>query len=273
MRSSAFSKLTCSALVLLLTSVASRIDSHRPQDEVNTKPGEIIDLFKNRYGENFLLGGLAGVPFVGKAGIGAYSHHVADGGKMFILFAPHVGVEYNGKVGSLMRVNQNEISTACGAAVGAFKAVMKERDQAVSAAAVNDVPEGVSNYYDAQIEFIKKKLSTRLEKVMSAPDAQAFVAYQMYAIVREYFVNELNNAPGLWDYAKEVTVLGGIMVNRAVGGDQFMPLMLQSRTQAPGSVVDLYDEAFGSNKPNIEKTVLAGTNIDLFSYKLDMVTK
>ena len=51
---------------------------------------------------------------------------------MFIFFAPHVGVDLNGKVGSLSRPNQEEISTACGAAVGAFKAVMKEREAAAS---------------------------------------------------------------------------------------------------------------------------------------------
>merc|ERR1719247_3598632 len=96
-------------------------------DEVNSKPGELIDLFKNRWGENFALGGLAGVPFTGRAGFSAYAHHVPKDGKMFIMFAPHVGVEFDGAVGALKRVNQDEVSTACGAAVGAFKAIMAEK--------------------------------------------------------------------------------------------------------------------------------------------------
>ena len=69
-------------------------------DEVNSKPGELVDLLKNRWGENFGLGGLAGVPFTGRAGFSAYAHHVPDGGKMFIVFAPHVGVEFDGVVGA-----------------------------------------------------------------------------------------------------------------------------------------------------------------------------
>jgi hypothetical protein len=234
-------------------------------DEVNSKPGELIDLLKNRWGENFALGGLGGVPFTGRAGFSAYAHHVPNGGKMFIVFAPHVGVEFDGKVGALKRVNQDDVSTACGAAVGAFKQIMKERD----AEGAYGVSDGVSDYFDAQINFIKLKLSSRLKEVADAPDAQAFVAYQMYALVREFFVDEVLSSPGFWDFANELTVLGGIMVNRGVGGDRFMPLMLQSRTKQDGSVNDLYQEAFGAPPEAQLRQVLAGSNIDLFSYKLD----
>ena len=137
-------------------------------DEVNSKPGELIDLLKNRWGENFGLGGLGGVPFTGKAGFGAYSHHVPNGGKMFILFAPHVGVEYEGTVGSLRRVNQDGVSSACGAAVGAFKALKAEMAAAESSDNMNyEARTGVSDYFDAQINFIKAKLKQRLANCAS----------------------------------------------------------------------------------------------------------
>merc|ERR1711937_679153 len=102
------------------------------------------------------------------------------------------------------------------------------------------VPDGVSDYFDAQINFIKAQLATRLSKVKDAPDEQAYVAHQMYYLVREFLVVEFLTAPGVWDFASEVTVLGGIMVNRGVGGDRFMPLMFQSRTKDRNSVQDLY---------------------------------
>ena len=83
-------------------------------DEVNSKTRELVDLLKTRYGENFALVGLGGIPFAGTAGFTAYSHHVPDGlksgGKMFVLFAPHVGIEYNGAVGELIRPNMKEVS-------------------------------------------------------------------------------------------------------------------------------------------------------------------
>ena len=90
-------------------------------DEVNYSPKEIIELMRARWGESFTLGGLAGVPFAGKAGLNAYAHHVPDEGKLFVMFAPHVGVGMDGKVGALERAGIKKVSSACGAAVGAYK--------------------------------------------------------------------------------------------------------------------------------------------------------
>jgi hypothetical protein len=39
------------------------------------------------------MGGLGGLPFVGKTGFKAYSSHVPKDGHIFILFAPHVGID------------------------------------------------------------------------------------------------------------------------------------------------------------------------------------
>ena len=218
-------------------------------DEVNTKVGELCDLFKIRWGENFGLGGLGGVPFTGKAGFSAYSHHVPEKGKMFILFAPHVGVEFDGKVGALRRINQQDVSTACGATIGAYNGIVK--DAIAKGQVVGSLEEelgdekayGVStannDAFDAQILFIKEQLASRLAGLSDAPDQVSFVTYAMYQLVREFFIDELLSAPGFWDYADEVTVLGGIMVNRGRGGDRFMPLMFQTRQQAAGSTEDL----------------------------------
>jgi hypothetical protein len=245
-------------------------------DEVNSKPDELVDLLKNRWGEHCALGGLGGVPFTGRAGFSAYAHHVPGGGKMFILFAPHVGVEFDGQVGALKRVNQAEVSTACGAAVGAYKGLMKEMAKKKREALDNNeevaaygVEDGVSDYFDAQINFIKLKLQKRLEKVMDAPDAIAFVTYQMYSLVREFFIDELLTAPGFFDFAEEVTVLGGIMVNRGVGGDRFMPLMLQTRGKEEGTAKDMYGEIFGAT-PDLSSALGGGiSNADIFDYSLD----
>jgi len=237
-------------------------------DEVNSKPGELVDLFKNRWGENFGLGGLGGVPFTGKAGFGAYSHHVPNGGKMFILFAPHVGVMYDGTVGSIRRTNQDGVSSACGAAVGAFKALKAEMES-VNTEGVYGVNSGMSDYFDAQINFIKAKLKQRLANYASAPDAITYVTYQMYSLVREFFIDEVLTAPGFWDYAEELTVLGGVMVNRGIGGDRFMPLMFQTRTQAQDSCTDLYSETFGA-EPDL--SAILGSEAATSFYKYDLET-
>ena len=51
----------------------------------------------------FPLGGLAGIPFVGKTGWNAFTSHVPTDGNIVVLFAPHVGIDKNGNVGELNR--------------------------------------------------------------------------------------------------------------------------------------------------------------------------
>ena len=48
-------------------------------DEINHAKGDLADIFHDYMGEVFHLGGLAGVPFTGKTGFAAYSHHVSEG--------------------------------------------------------------------------------------------------------------------------------------------------------------------------------------------------
>jgi hypothetical protein len=66
------------------------------------------------------MSGLGGLPFCGKTGWGAFSSHVPTNGNVVILFAPHVGISKDGKVGFINRKGHDCNSTACGAAIGAF---------------------------------------------------------------------------------------------------------------------------------------------------------
>jgi hypothetical protein len=52
------------------------------------------------------MGGLGGIPFIGRVGFGAVSAHVPHNGNLFILFAPHVGVTPDGKIGQYAREGQ-----------------------------------------------------------------------------------------------------------------------------------------------------------------------
>jgi hypothetical protein len=75
---------------------------------------------RHYWGECFYMGGLGGIPFIGKVGFGAFSHHVPHGGNLFILFAPHVGITPDGTIGKYARDGQDHHDSACGAAIGAF---------------------------------------------------------------------------------------------------------------------------------------------------------
>ena len=49
------------------------------------------------------MAGLAGFPFTGKSGFGAFSSHCPKDGNIVIMFAPHVGVDMSGNVGKVSR--------------------------------------------------------------------------------------------------------------------------------------------------------------------------
>ena len=90
-------------------------------DEINHKRGDITQLLYKELGEVFHLGGLGGIPFTGKTGFGAFSHHIPDDGHIFILFAPHVGISETLQVGKYTREGQScREGAACGAAIGNF---------------------------------------------------------------------------------------------------------------------------------------------------------
>ena len=65
-------------------------------DELNHHPNSLNRCLADFWGGCFYMGGLGGLPFVGKVGFNAYSHHVPKNGNLFILFAPHVGVAPEG---------------------------------------------------------------------------------------------------------------------------------------------------------------------------------
>lgn len=209
-------------------------------DEINSKAQELVALMQAQWGEAFSLGGLGGLPFAGKSGFEAFLHHTpVKGGKVLICFAPHVGVDADGAVGSHLREGQVKNSTACGAAVGAFNAITKSSG-------------GGSDWgpaYDAQEQYIVEKMRPLLAGVEGSQDKMAYVAYQTYNIARDLMLDTLKSVPDIYDWCDELTVVGGIMINRNKGGDFFQPLMLQAKSR-DGAVTDLYQEAFG-DRPDL----------------------
>jgi len=72
-------------------------------------------------GKCFYMGGLAGIPFIGKVGYNAFTSHMPYNGNLVILFSPHVGITPDGQFGKFARDGQSFDDNACGAAVNAFK--------------------------------------------------------------------------------------------------------------------------------------------------------
>ena len=244
-------------------------------DEVNAKSEELVSLLIRQWGEAFTLGGLGGVPFAGKTGVRAYLHHVPDRGRLVIFFAPHVGIDSRGKVGGLQRFGQTSFAVACGAAVGAYKALKGKSSAAVEelqrmGSLTND-DQGFSPF-DPEIKYIKQKLGPRLaglrEQLAAAATGEqpletdtylynlelSFVTYQMYEIVRDLLYKELRDTEDLWDYATEVALVGGILINRDTGGDFFQPMRLEVHSRFGTESEDLYETAFGP-RPDLSRVL------------------
>lgn len=74
----------------------------------------------------FMAGGLAGYPFVGSIGFGAFASHITDTGSLFISCTPHIGVTINGDAGYQNRKGQSTVSSNCGAVHGAVGLVISD---------------------------------------------------------------------------------------------------------------------------------------------------
>ena len=84
----------------------------------------------------FMSGGLAGYPFVGSVGFGAFASHVATelGGTLFVTSMPHIGVTEDGRSGRMLRRGKANSLTdnTCGAVAGAINQVVNELSSAPS---------------------------------------------------------------------------------------------------------------------------------------------
>ena len=176
-------------------------------DEVNNRAEQLVPLMSRRWGEAFTLGGLAGLPFAGKSGFSAYFHHVPENGKLLIMFAPHGGIGPLGRIGALQRDGQDSISSACGAAVGAYKALQKKKAAPVDPVTVLDLlkDEDTAVDFDPQLKTIVDLLKPRLEGIEESTDSIAFVTYQMYGIIRELLYGILDQSPDLFETCSEGT--------------------------------------------------------------------
>jgi len=95
----------------------------------------------------FQSGGLAGYPFVGSVGFGAFASHVATtlGGTLFVTSMPHIGVTEDGRSGRMLRRGKANSLTdnTCGAVAGAIDQVV---NQLSSPPDQNNAPFNNENY-------------------------------------------------------------------------------------------------------------------------------
>jgi hypothetical protein len=124
-------------------------------DEINHESQDITFCLRDHFHGSFSLGGLAGIPFSGKTGFAAYASHVPDSGNIFVLFAPHVAVSEEGKIGYDHRRGQKELTTACTASIGAYHAMKN----------MTEPPELDPLSRDVQMEYITKLIWEHKDRI------------------------------------------------------------------------------------------------------------
>lgn len=151
-------------------------------DEINHLPTSLSYRLAEYWGECFYMGGLGGVPFVGKTGFAAYTHHVPKDGNIFILFSSHVGVSPDGEVGKVARAGQDHCGSACCAAIGGYNA-LKAAAQPGGQFDASKLP---TDPHDVQFDYLKKALQPKYASISSHKNPQAKLSYELYDIIREY---------------------------------------------------------------------------------------
>jgi len=165
-------------------------------DEANHMSGELADQMRHCWGHVFNLGGIGGIPFVGKTGFTAFSHHVPDDGNLLILYGPNIGVSPKGELGKLLRDGQHNLTPTCSSAIKAYEAVLSGEQ----------IPEGPT--HDMMIH-LKRALAGRAKAIANDKHPMAKLVREMFDVSDKTMRDITNFGYGSgW-----LALLGGIQIN------------------------------------------------------------
>lgn len=208
-------------------------------DEINHRDTDINKLIGDIFGKVFHLGGLAGIPFTGKTGFTAFSHHVPDDGNLFILMAPHIGLNNEYCLGQFEREGRQDGNSACGAAIGALNLCCSKP--------AHKFPDLFSpqNSSDYQMTYIISHVGQRIDVIKAKEDPnerQAELAMQCYSIAKNLLDEIISTDFG----TGKLIIITGIQVNMPRPmNDYFQPKEFYV-LQRGKEKIDLFDETFGA---------------------------
>jgi hypothetical protein len=169
--------------------------------------------FDNTFSQAFNLGGLGGIPYTGKTGMGAYASHVAADGASFIFFGPHVGIHSDGTIGIIHREHQYEPTYSCGALLSVLERMRK------------DIPFdwSVNNFEDLQARVIEKLLHSQKEQIFNSEqyvlEAVKIIFTVSGCLLRQFVMENKGSFP-----CKHVFLLGGTIINTDFGLEDYVEI-------------------------------------------------
>lgn len=168
-------------------------------DELNHDPGKMN---LPSHSGTFIMGGLAGYPFVGEIGLNAFSDHIPDGGAALLIFGSHIGISRTGEVGKIRRVGQQRHTNTCGA-------LMMVQQHALSTAIHQIDP---ADYSEFQPEFLALRLLPMAEEIKNAEVPILKTTHLVYDEIEKEILKLIRNHPTFLN-KYPVYILGGIVIN------------------------------------------------------------
>jgi len=150
----------------------------------------------------FIMGGLAGYPFVGDIGLTAFADHVPDDGAALFIFGSHIGISGSGEVGKIKRVGQHRHTNTCGA-------LMMVQNHVLSTL-IHEVDP--SDYSAFQPEFLALRLLPMAEEIRRAKVPILKTTHLVYDEIENEILKLIINNP-LLQAEFPVYILGGIVIN------------------------------------------------------------
>lgn len=181
-----------------------------------------------------------GVPFTGKTGFGAFSHHVPNDGHCFVMMAPHVGLDDTCNLGKYSREGQTHSGTACGAAIGAL----------VHCCSGKPLPSLLDNPDDYQMAYLMHRIEQRKDKILENSDMnskQAALATETHCIAKEMLDKIVNVEFG--SASSTLVILTGIQINMPKPFDDYFQPLNFYILDKQGRKIDLFEETFGPVGP------------------------
>ncbi|MES2790578.1 MAG: hypothetical protein V4719_13285 [Planctomycetota bacterium] len=193
-----------------------------------------IELPDNDMVGPFILGGLDGYPFVGKTGLGAFSHHIPEQGAALLFYGPHVGITDAGQVGKVVRPGQSTPSDCCGAAMAGLKKL--------ASGGISYKPPCDFAVDDYQQETLEQLLLKHADEILGSGDSEDG---RQFVRLTEVVYREMKQT--LLDLLKGVIfevpafVFGGILINKD-GGKSSSIAMRDAFRIDHGHIADVTDE-------------------------------
>jgi len=157
-----------------------------------------IQCFSSYWGENFNLSGLAGYPTAGLTGFAAYNSHVPEGGNLFIVYGPHIGVSDDETFGRVRRRGMANDSTCCGALISFLGKIQNSRNYFV-----------MRDPLDADMNILEEALLPGASHVLDSKDP----LHEVTELAVEVIDKQFRRIIKLSGYKGRVALLGGVVIN------------------------------------------------------------